>query len=198
MEEPMQRIAPILIFLCLLAAPAHAASLWSQSGGSLFTDFRAAKVGDVVSILVTENSKSDRQAETNLKKESDNNLNISNIFGNSNPKWGQFTFTGSNEQKSNGNITRTDVVTASIPARVMRVLDNGYLVIEGRRVIAVNDENQVLAFSGIVRPQDIRSDNTVLSSQVADAEITMVGRGVLADKQRPGILNRIFDIFRIF
>jgi flagellar L-ring protein FlgH len=194
----MARIAPILILPILLAAPAHAASLWSQGGGFLFTDLRAAQVGDVVTVLVTENSKSDRRAETNLKKESDNSLAISNIFGNSNPKWGQFTFEGNNEQKANGNITRSDVVTASIQARVMRVLDNGYLVIEGRRVIVVNDENQIVAFSGIVRPQDIRSDNTVLSSQVADAEITMVGRGVLAEKQRPGILNRFFDIFRIY
>ena len=194
----MQRIAPILILLILLAAPAHAASLWSQSGGFLFTDLRAARVGDVVTILVTENSKSDRTAETNVKKESDNSLALANSFGTTNPKWGQFKFDGSNEQKANGNITRTDVVTASIPARVVRVLDNGYLVIEGRRVIAVNDENQILAFSGIVRPVDIRADNTVLSTLVADAEITMVGRGLLAEKQRPGILNRIFDIFRIY
>jgi len=194
----MQRTAPFLILLIFLAAPAHAASLWSQSGGFLFTDLRAARVGDVVTILVTENSKSDRTAETNVKKDSDNSLNISDIFGKSNPKWGQFTFTGSNEQKANGNITRSDVVTASIPARVVRVLDNGYLVIEGRRVIAVNDENQILAFSGIVRPVDIRADNTVPSTLVADAEITMVGRGLLAEKQRPGILNRIFDIFRIY
>ena len=194
----MQRIAPILILLVLIAAPGHAASLWSQGGGSLFTDLRAARVGDLVTVLVTENSKSDRRAETNLKKESDNSLGISNIFGTADPKWGQFTFEGSNEQKSNGNITRSDVVTARIPARVMRVLDNGYLVIEGRRAIVVNDENQVLAFSGVVRPADIAADNSVLSTQVADAEITMVGRGVLGEKQRPGILNRIFDIFRIF
>ena len=194
----MSRIVPILILPILLAAPAHAASLWSQGGGSLFTDLRATQVGDVVTVLVTENSKSDRRAETNLKKESDNSLGISNIFGTTSPKWGQFTFEGSNEQKSNGNITRSDVVTARIPARVMRVLDNGYLVIEGRRAIVVNDENQVLAFSGVVRPVDIAADNSVLSTQVADAEITMVGRGVLGEKQRPGILNRIFDIFRIF
>jgi flagellar L-ring protein precursor FlgH len=194
----MSRIAAIVVLLILLAAPAQAASLWNQGGGSLFTDLRAARTGDIVTVLVTETSKSDRRAETNLKKESDNNLNLLNFFGTKNPSWGQFNFEGDNEQKANGNITRSDTVTARIPARVMRMLDNGYLVIEGRRVIVVNDENQTLAFSGVIRPQDIGYDNTILSTQVADAEITMVGRGVLAEKQRPGILQRLFDIFRIF
>jgi flagellar L-ring protein FlgH len=89
-------------------------------------------------------------------------------------------------------------VTAQVPARVVKVLENGLLVVEGRRAIVVNDETQTLAFSGVVRPEDIAADNTVQSTQVADAEVTILGKGVLAEKQRPGILQRLFDIFRIF
>ena len=62
----------------------------------------------------------------------------------------------------------------------------------------VNDESTTLAISGVVRPEDITPDNMIASNLVADAEITMLGKGVVQEKQRPGILNRLFDIFRVF
>jgi flagellar L-ring protein precursor FlgH len=188
----------------LQAATGSADSLWKEGGGSLFTDVRASRLGDVVTVLVMEAASSDRKAETNLKKDSENNFEIASFFGNNHfgaatgKNRAKFAFTGNNEQEADGNITRSDRVTAQIPARVMKVLDGGLLLIEGRRAIVVNDETQTLAFSGIVRPADIGPDNSVRSTLVADAEITMVGTGVLAEKQRPGILQRLFDIFRIF
>jgi flagellar L-ring protein FlgH len=185
--------------------PAAADSLWREGrAASLFTDVRAGRLGDILTVLVSEASSSDRKAETNTKKESNNGFNMSNFFGNTHFGAGQgrnraqFDFSGANEQKANGNITRTDAVTAQIPARVVKVLDNGLLLIEGRRAVVVNDETQTLAFSGLVRPEDVTPENTVRSTQVADAEVTVVGKGILAEKQRPGILNRLFDIFRVF
>jgi flagellar L-ring protein precursor FlgH len=186
--------------LCWLvvATTAYADSLWRDGPrGVLFTDVRATRLGDLVTVIVAESSSSNRTAETNLKKESFNKFNLANLFG-STPSKGQFDFTGNNEQKANGNITRQDGVTAQIPARVVKVLENGLLVLEGRRAIVVNDETQTLAFSGVVRPEDIGPDNVVQSTQIADAEVTVLGKGVLAEKQRPGILQRLFDIFRIF
>lgn len=184
---------------------AEADSLWRDyRSGFLFTDVRASRVGDIVTVLVAESAQSDRKAETNLKKDSQNQFDLSNFFGNTHfgagrgGNRGRFGFTGSNEQKGSGNITRSDSVTARIPARVMKVLENGHLLIEGRRAIVVNDETQTLAFSGVVRPEDVTPDNTILSTQVADAEVTILGEGILAEKQRPGILQRLFDIFRIF
>jgi len=180
------------------ASVADADSLWRDGPrGVLFTDMRATRLGDLVTVIVSESSSSNRTAETNLKKESNNNFNLSNLFGRT-PSKGQFDFIGNNEQKANGNITRQDGVTAQVPARVVKVLENGLLVVEGRRAIVVNDETQTLAFSGVVRPEDIGPDNTVQSTQIADAEVTVLGKGVLAEKQRPGILQRLFDIFRIF
>jgi flagellar L-ring protein precursor FlgH len=185
----------------ITASAADAESLWRDRPlGVLFTDLRASRLGDLVTVIVSESSSSNRTAETNLKKESFNKFNLANFFGNTNAFGGkgQFDFTGNNEQKANGNITRQDGVTAQVPARVVKVLENGLLVVEGRRAIVVNDETQTLAFSGVVRPEDIAADNTVQSTQVADAEVTILGKGVLAEKQRPGILQRLFDIFRIF
>ena len=192
---------------CLFApAGVWGDSLWrGDRTASLFTDARANRLGDLVTVLVDESSSTDRKAETNTKKESNNNLNLANFFGNTHflagrsGNKGRFEFSGENEQKmSSGNITRQDTVVAKIPARVVKILENGLLVVEGRRAVVVNDETQTLAFSGVVRPDDIGPENTVRSTQVADAEITIVGKGVLAEKQRPGILQRIFDIFQIF
>jgi flagellar L-ring protein precursor FlgH len=199
-EASMRWMWMVLTGLCWLvvATAADADSLWRDGPrGVLFTDVRATRLGDLVTVIVAESSSSNRTAETNLKKESFNKFNLANLFG-STPSRGQFDFTGNNEQKANGNITRQDGVTAQIPARVVKVLENGLLVVEGRRAIVVNDETQTLAFSGVVRPEDIGPDNVVQSTQVADAEVTVVGKGVLAEKQRPGILQRLFDIFRIF
>ena len=193
------------LVLALNVPGVGAESLWRDGRqGVLFTDVRASRLGDILTVLVVESSSTDRKAETNTKKESDNQLNLSNFFGNTHflagpaGNKGRFDFTGNNEQKASGNITRQDTVTAQIPARVMKILDNGLLLVEGRRAVVVNDETQTLAFSGVVRPDDITPENTVRSTQVADAEVTIVGKGILAEKQRPGILQRIFDVFRVF
>ena len=203
----MHRMVLILIGLtwALNVPDVGAESLWRDGRqGALFTDLRASRLGDIVTVLVVESSSTDRKAETNTKKESDNQLNLSNFFGNTHflagpaGNKGRFDFAGNNEQKASGNITRQDTVTAQIPARVMKILDNGLLLVEGRRAVVVNDETQTLAFSGVVRPEDITPENTVRSTLVADAEVTIVGKGILAEKQSPGILQRIFDIFRVF
>jgi len=76
---------------------------------------------------------------------------------------------------------------------VTQVLDNGNLLIEGRRLITVNAEDQYMILTGIIRPEDITNDNLILSQYIADARITYTGRGVVDDKMRPGWLTRIID-----
>ena len=82
-----------------------------------------------------------------------------------------------------------------MPARVVRVLDNGLLLLEGRRAVVVNDETQVLAFSGTVRPEDITPENTVRSTQVADAEVTIVGKGLLVREVDSGDIDAITQLY---
>ena len=105
---------------------------------------------------------------------------------------------GSTSFDGTGSTTRTDRATAQITARVMRVLDSGNLLVEGRRIIVVHDETQAIVLSGVVRPQDISTDNTVKSAFVADAEVRIEGRGVVSDRQRPGLIMRILDFFALF
>jgi flagellar L-ring protein precursor FlgH len=82
---------------------------------------------------------------------------------------------------------------ARLTARVVRVLDNGNLLIEGRRQLTLNAEDQFIVITGVIRPEDIAADNWVLSSNIADARILYTGSGVLADKQHPGWMTRALD-----
>ena len=187
------------LLILTLAGESSGESLWRDVGhGFLFTDSKARHAGDIVTVLVTESSALNRQAETNTKKESTNSANLSSFFGLPLGDKTQYAFEGANEHKGSGSVTRSDEVTAKVAARVVKVLPSGNLIIEGRRAVRANDETQYLAISGVIRQEDITSNNTILSTQVADAEIVLEGRGVLAEKQRPGLINRFFDWLFLF
>ena len=193
----------LLVGSLLLPLPLPAQSLWTEQARGLYTDVRARNVNDIVTILIVEESKSERSAQTKTSKESsvDAGLNtFPKYFGleNTLKKIFRVDVDAKSKFEGKGDINRSDKVTAQISARVVKVLDNGSLLIEGRRAVAVNDEVQFLVVSGIVRAEDVSADNTVRSTQVADAEVRMEGSGVLAEKQRPGILQRFLDWLWLF
>ncbi|HYE91917.1 MAG TPA: flagellar basal body L-ring protein FlgH [Terriglobales bacterium] len=200
-----RRLAGTLL-LVLSAATAEAQSLWREGvPGSLFADHRARMVNDIVTIVVVEQSSQSRSASTTTSKSTSRTAALNDFPGLALPTRNakaaamlKLDLAGDAEHEGKGAIERSDRLTAQIPARVVKVLDNGNLVIEGRRAVLVNDETQVATISGVVRPQDITGANTVLSSQLADAEVQIVGRGVLSEAQRPGILYRILDWLRLF
>jgi flagellar L-ring protein FlgH len=198
----------VVLLLCVLPAmPAGAQSLWRDgaSGTSLFVDSRARAVNDIITVLVVESASASRSASTSLDKQSSRTAAINELPGLNFQKLnsGALPFLkmdveGKGTHAGKGSIDSTDRVTTQIAARVVKVLDNGNLVIEGRRGVLVNDDTQTTTISGVVRPQDISGGNTVLSTQVMDAEIQLTGRGVLADTQRPGIIYRFLDWLRLF
>ena len=106
--------------------------------------------------------------------------------------------THSNSMKGAGNTSRNTTLVARVSARVIRVLDNGNLLIEGRRQVTVNAEDQYLIISGIIRPEDITTENTIASQYIADARIVYTGQGVVNDKMRPGWMTRVVDWVRPF
>lgn len=213
----------LLVLGVILAVPglAPAQSLWREgaAGASLFADHRARGVNDLVTILIVEQSSSSRSATTKSSKDTSRTAAVRQfptlfdpisrrtvqevIPGFSTPsdvaqnRLG-LDLSGAAKHEGKGSIDRSDKVSGSIAARVVKVLDNGNLIIEGRRAVLVNDETQIITISGMIRPQDISGSNTVLSSQISDAEIQMVGRGLLAEAQRPGILYRLLDWLRLF
>lgn len=173
-------------------------SLWSEERPQsfLFNDFKASRVGDVVTVRIVESSKGSKNASTKTEKDTSISTSISAFFGMPSDKLSQGSVGAetSETHDGSGSTSRSSQLTAVITAKVMDVLPNGNLVIDGRREVIVNNETQLISISGIIRPEDIGPTNSILSTFVADAKITYTGTGVLADKQRVGWFVRLLDI----
>ncbi|MFO7749085.1 MAG: flagellar basal body L-ring protein FlgH [Desulfobacteraceae bacterium] len=186
--------------------PPAEGSLWTETSDPLFEDTKARTPGDTLVVDIVENSSSSMDVNTETSRESSMDIGVPNFFG----QMRQFealpnpTSKGmladklvgtryNNDFKGEGTSDRTGQVTASISARITEVLPNGNLAVFGKRAMKVNSEVQYIVVSGIVRPQDITSDNRVQSTYLADSTIEYFGRGALADKQKPGWGTRVFD-----
>jgi flagellar L-ring protein FlgH len=179
-------------------------SLWPGENGRnmLFTDNKARYVNDIVTIIIDESSSGQNQASTNSSKNSSTSAGINAMLGldasvlNANANLGGKLSVGGESAstlKGAGDTSRGGKLQARLTARVVRVLDNGNLLIEGRRQLTLNAEDQFIVITGVIRPEDITAENSVLSSNIADARIVYTGSGVLADKQHPGWLTRALD-----
>lgn len=197
----------ILALMLLTAAPAAGQSLYRDGapGASLFADLKARAVNDIVTVLIVEQSSTSRTANTTTSTDSSRTAAVNEFPGlgrqsatSALREHTKFDIAGKSAHQGKGSIDRSDKVSGQIAARVVKVLANGNLVIEGRRAVLVNQETQIITISGTVRTQDISGANTILSSQVADAEVQLVGKGVLDEAQNPGILFRILDWIKLF
>ncbi len=182
-------------------AEAKGGSVWQGQLASLYSDQRARNVGDILTVAITETSTASESATTATSRQSQTVGQLNNFFGVENHGIGPWKSTANlvnantpyNNFSGAGATTRTGSLSATITARVMEVLPNGNLAIEGKREIYVNNEKKEILLQGIVRPRDIAFDNSVQSTQVADAKVIYTGIGVVAEKQRPGWGQRLFD-----
>mgnify|MGYP001113941809 CR=1 FL=1 len=181
-------------------APSSApGSLWpgERANNILFADRKARYINDIITIVVDESSSGENKADTNTSRDSTATAGIAGVtqVSPNHRILSKYELGGSsqNSLKGKGNTKREGALQAQITARVVNVLANGNLVIEGKRQLTVNEEDQFIIISGIVRPDDISSDNVVSSQYVADARIAYTGEGVINDKMRPGWLTRIID-----
>jgi flagellar L-ring protein FlgH len=177
---------------------AQSGSIWRGQLTGLFSDQRARHVGDIVTVKIVEVSQASESATTGTARKSDVSAGVTNLFGLETS--GAFktpsTLVGANMSNNftgSGETTRSGSLSATITARIMDVLPTGNLVIEGKREIYVNNEKKEILLQGIIRPRDITYDNSILSTQVADAKIIYTGIGVVGEKQRPGVLARLLD-----
>jgi flagellar L-ring protein precursor FlgH len=175
-------------------------SLWPADDHVFFyADRKALRVGDIITIRVVESAKANNAADTDLSRSSSIEAGLTHFFG-KNKFLKLFKLdedlieaSADNSHQGSGSTTREGQLTATITAVVKEVLPNGNLVIQGTRAVVVNHEEQYITITGLVRPLDVNRDNVVLSTQVADANITIGGLGVVADKQRSGWGTWIFD-----
>lgn len=170
---------------------AAASSLWNSSG-SMYADNKARAVGDLVTLIIVERAQATQSAQTQTG--SDGKVQVGPIsLADIVPVIPPISAGGSDSAAARGSTTRGGTINARMTAKVVEVLPNGNLVIEGRQTIIVNKEEQVIVVSGQVRPKDVAPDNTVLSTFVADATIRYEGTGPIGEKQNPGLLTRIFN-----
>jgi len=190
-------------------------SLWTTGRGSLFTDHRARLVGDIVTIKITETAKASKSAKTGLSKKNSLKFGIPSLFGLEAAADARkdrvaaanaagaaaigldlssiLAASSEKDFSGDGSTERSGTLQATLTAVVTRVLPSGNFFIEGRRRINLNEENQYLLLTGIIRPEDISPDNTVPSSMIADASISYYGEGGIADQQKQGWLATLVD-----
>jgi len=186
-------------------------SLWQEDGAlsSLFKDYKASNVGDVVTIFLDPDSKLAGESGANTDLERQGGVGGNLKAGWSGTTWAKKDYSGTmsadlkNSSKGGGKTTRSGILTGTITARVVKVLPDGNLVILGGREITVNDETQDLIISGIIQPRDIRYEPKkrryeVYSSCISDAKFVYQGRGVINQRQRPGWFSNLFNVISPF
>lgn len=165
-------------------------SLWSDQSSSLYTaKQRNFEIGDLLTILVLEQASASQQAETKDGKDVEISIGPNTGLFQSIPSTGAGWNT---DYTGKGTTTRGGSLKATISVQVKDVLPGGILALEGRQVIRVNKEEQVIVVSGNVRSEDVNTDNTVFSTRIANAVIEFQGTGTVSDSQKPGLLWRIF------
>jgi flagellar L-ring protein FlgH len=172
-------------------------AIWSPSSRltDLGRDVRASQMNDLVTVLVTETVNAVATGASTSQRASSANASVSSLAGKKSAAGALANLAGlSGDQKLNGvgSTSRGATLNAMLTARVVRVLPGGLLLIEGDKSIQVNSEQQVITVRGIVRTTDISTANTVPSTQIADMEIRVNGKGVVGDAvRRPNVLYRL-------
>ncbi len=199
LQLPMPRAEP---------TPSEPASLWRTGSRAFFKDQRAAQVGDIVTVLVNTTDTANLSNVTAETRNGQETLGIPNLFGLEAQLPKLFTravnpsqlvsASSAGKAGGNGSIQRNETVTLRLAGVVTQVLPNGNLVIFARQEMRVNSELRELQVSGVIRPQDIASDNTVSHDRMAEARISYGGRGQLTDVQTPRYGQQAMDILLPF
>ncbi len=169
-----------------------AQNMQDYSTYSLFSDLKANKVGDAITILVVESSQAFNNAEKSTGKSSNLGFNLAGTVGSSSVPGVDAGIKSNNNFKGSGSTKTSGMISTKLSTTIDSVLQNGNLHIRGSRKLIINGEEQTIQIKGIVRPSDIMTDNTVLSYNISEAEIVIQGKGMIEDSQSPGWLTKFF------
>jgi flagellar L-ring protein FlgH len=203
--------AQLWLALVWLATPLsiHATPDWSMVMG-LYADSKAREIGDLVTVVIEESSTVNREAQQASNKSTTGGGSASAGYpqvevdgANRETPWTtaslpEFSWQFRNGFTGGGQMSSSEDFTSTMSARVMDVLPNGNLLLEGKRMVHLQDEQIEIILTGMVRPRDISSANTVPSSRLADASIRYISNGPISREQRRGMLTRLVNWLNIF
>ncbi|OOG27128.1 flagellar basal body L-ring protein [Thioalkalivibrio denitrificans] len=158
----------------------------------LFEDYKARRVGDILTVRLAERTQARKSANTSTSKDSSASIGTPTILGHEVPEF-ETSVGGSRSFEGQGDSAQSNQLDGQITVMVADVLPNGNLVVQGEKWIRLNQGEEYIRLRGIVRPVDVRADNTVLSTQIANAQVAYGGSGTLADSNSPGWLTRFFN-----
>ncbi|TDY58367.1 flagellar L-ring protein precursor FlgH [Aminivibrio pyruvatiphilus] len=189
MKKIVLAAAAVLLLFGMVPGQATARSLWDDRSNWV-ADRRPTSVGDIVTVVVNERTRTKDQGKTDVSKSNNNSVadgvgifDFIRAFG----------FSSKSNMKGDGSTERTHTAQTQITCLVTDILPNGNLIIEGTRDIATHEETLQLQVVGVIRPQDVDSYNQISSDKIANAEIGVRGKGALTRLQKPGILTQILQ-----
>ncbi len=178
-------------------APNSGAIFQPNGGMALFEDIKAREVGDLLTIELVEQTQASKSANTSTSKSQDIDIAGPTIFGRPVLKGGvevlETQVSADRDFEGDGESSQSNRLSGSITVTVAQVLPNGNLIVRGEKVLSLNQGDEFIRVSGIVRPEDISPDNVVESPKLANARIIYGGRGSVADSNRMGWLARFFQ-----
>jgi len=188
----------------LLPDPRGVNSLWQPGSRSFFRDPRAAKIGDILTVNINIGDQAKIANTTSRSTSASENAGLPNFLGfesrlpailpDAVDPSSLIDLSSDSSSTGTGSVDRSETINLTVAAVVVQVLPNSNLVIQGQQEVRVNNEVRVLLVSGVVRPEDIASNNTVRHTQIAEARISYGGRGQITDVQQPRYGQQFFDI----
>lgn len=200
----LKNAVKILFIILLINSSLFAKSLWDESSKSPYVRNKQLKSGDIISVKILESTTALHEAQTDLEKQSDVNLDISTAWdklasvgsqstGDSSRNNQNYKIGGGDDYKGRGQTTRKSSVKAQITVMVKSNLGEGLCEVEGVHKMKVNGEEETIYIKGFIREKDVDSSNTIFSYQIANAQISIEGTGSVSAKQNPGVFSRMFD-----
>ena len=182
--------------------PQTPGSLWTESRGGLFQDMKGRTVGDIITVVISEQAAASKEATTETDRTSTMSAGIPRLLGmegtigwiaGADDPSSLISANATNDFSGGGKTERKENLVATLTTQVIEVLPNGNLRIEGNKTVTVNSETQIVKLSGTVRQADVSPRNLVDSKNVLNARIAYVGKGVISDKQQQGWLVQALD-----
>jgi flagellar L-ring protein precursor FlgH len=207
LKSKIQLFAAFLAAQACFQTSAPAQSLWHETTSrSFLADKRGSAVGDILTVVIQENTTANKNNETKTEKTSSLSAAITSFLYpagassllTSGGKLPAMAYNSDLKHDGSGAINNSESIVAHIAVKIIDVLPNNSLVIEGKRETSFSGEHQTIVLHGIVRAEDVALDNTVLSYNIADATIQIIGKGTVTNTQNKGWFTRIYDVVNPF